>query len=405
MERVTMLDPTKNPIKGFKMILTVSSIQIYDKKYALVIPIAWLICSFISLIFFIITIMKIKTADDIFAFVHHFVVYLSFINSVIWSYYKRDNWDRLIDGTHITFEYRSEIMYKKVAEMTKPRKEWLQKILNLSIFFLIFNILNIWLYSFIEKIQGNKPHLILFPVFPPFDMDYLPWQLVVLLWQQQVISAMLFTVYGVLGALTIFYDYISNEISLLKFAMLHIEERAKEMMKTTKMKYQNLTEQELYKKCLIACTNQCAKHHSIIYDYYLNAIQAVRYTYFIVVIVGIVALVCGGATIIFGSMNIKTKFFGMIIATLIFLYLAFWFGNEVRDLSDTIPWIVYDINWLELPKECHSTLRIMMTRSMKPMALTTSLGQNVDLENFMGLVKAAYSYFNMIYQGSQQGMF
>lgn len=51
------------------------------------------------------------------------------------------------------------------------------------------------------------------------------------------------------------------------------------------------------------------------------------------------------------------------------------------------------MEWYKLPKECHSTLRLMQLRSNHPMFYQLVLGQKVDMEAYMAVSKTMKSLY------------
>ncbi|KAE8573593.1 Odorant receptor 113, partial [Halyomorpha halys] len=64
--------------------------------------------------------------------------------------------------------------------------------------------------------------------------------------------------------------------------------------------------------------------------------------------------------------------------------------------GESIRLSIYGIDWFEMPQECQSTLKLMIERTLRPLDFYTLTGQKVDLQNYMAMVKASYSYFNMM---------
>ncbi|KYQ49775.1 Putative odorant receptor 67a, partial [Trachymyrmex zeteki] len=68
---------------------------------------------------------------------------------------------------------------------------------------------------------------------------------------------------------------------------------------------------------------------------------------------------------------------------LIQIYLYCWFGNEVTLKSTEIGNAVYEMDWSMLPVDLMKTLLIIITRSMKPIKITSGYIITLSNESFM----------------------
>ncbi|RZC37324.1 7tm 6 domain containing protein, partial [Asbolus verrucosus] len=87
-------------------------------------------------------------------------------------------------------------------------------------------------------------------------------------------------------------------------------------------------------------------------------------------------------------------FFGIIEQT--FNYC--WFGNEVEIKSSQIPHSVYESNWIEESLEAKKCLMILVTRSMRPIKISSFNLFYLSVDTFMKILKSAWSYFTVLRQ-------
>ncbi|XP_018351974.1 PREDICTED: odorant receptor Or1-like [Trachymyrmex septentrionalis] len=95
---------------------------------------------------------------------------------------------------------------------------------------------------------------------------------------------------------------------------------------------------------------------------------------------------------------------------LIQIYLYCWFGNEVTLKVDYLNILkpfktteignaVYEMDWPMLPVDLMKTLLIIITRSVKPIKITSGYIITLSNESFMKIIKISYSAYNVL-QGS-----
>ncbi|XP_066908962.1 uncharacterized protein [Halyomorpha halys] len=269
---------------------------------------------------------------------------------------------KIVDDSYFTYDYQSSIMKKKIEELEKPRAKALKR---------FFKTLLILTYAAQANLTGltvligmiKKEEIYLFPCWHPFDLSNILSQIFLLAWQQFIILGITFVAFGCWGILYITYSHIKTEISLLDFAIRNISSRAREMMQHR----ESVQKGEDYDKILLACykqcTRMCAEHHSEIIRFFTNGQDFIGIFY-------TTAFISGGSACTFGGYYISSFF--------------------------TIAQTVYTLEWYNLPKECQSTLRLMQIRSNHPLFYKLVLGQRVDMEAYMSLVKATYYYLNII---------
>ncbi|KAL0119581.1 hypothetical protein PUN28_007789 [Cardiocondyla obscurior] len=78
----------------------------------------------------------------------------------------------------------------------------------------------------------------------------------------------------------------------------------------------------------------------------------------------------------------------------IFLYC--WYGNEVTLKSTEIGSAIYEMDWSVLPADLMKTLLMIITRSKKPIKITSGNIITLSNESFMKIIKISYSAYNVL---------
>ncbi|KAE8574070.1 Odorant receptor 111, partial [Halyomorpha halys] len=130
---------------------------------------------------------------------------------------------------------------------------------------------------------------------------------------------------------------------------------------------------------------------------YYNAVTGIlTIIYSIAFGTGILCCTFSGYLIVSDNNDLKVKFTGLCCVILLHLFVICWVAeattNELLSLGNTI----YSLEWYHLPKECQSTLRLMLMKASQPLYYYLIFGQRVDIEAYMSLVKASYYYINMM---------
>ncbi|XP_011883219.1 PREDICTED: putative odorant receptor 92a [Vollenhovia emeryi] len=78
------------------------------------------------------------------------------------------------------------------------------------------------------------------------------------------------------------------------------------------------------------------------------------------------------------------------------IYLYCWFGNEVTLKSTEIGSAVYEMDWPMLPTDLMKTLLVIITRSKRPIKITSGYIVTLSNESFMKIIKTSYSAYNIL---------
>ncbi|KAF3054259.1 Odorant receptor 047 [Nylanderia fulva] len=78
------------------------------------------------------------------------------------------------------------------------------------------------------------------------------------------------------------------------------------------------------------------------------------------------------------------------------IYLYCWFGNEVTLKSTEIGNAVYEMDWPMLPVDLMKTLLLIITRSKKPIKITSGYIITLSNESFMKIIRISYSAYNVL---------
>ncbi|XP_024870022.1 odorant receptor 4-like [Temnothorax curvispinosus] len=85
-----------------------------------------------------------------------------------------------------------------------------------------------------------------------------------------------------------------------------------------------------------------------------------------------------------------------IIAQLLHLYMACWFGQQVIDHSDHVYTSTYRGEWYEASPKSRKLLNMIMLRSTSPCTLTVGKIMILSLPSFSAVVRASVSYFTVL---------
>ncbi|XP_043597825.1 odorant receptor 2a-like [Bombus pyrosoma] len=88
----------------------------------------------------------------------------------------------------------------------------------------------------------------------------------------------------------------------------------------------------------------------------------------------------------------STFMFAAIFQTFYFC----WFGDVAKVKSLDISNMVYNSDWLNLSSDARKMLVVIMARSLTPVEITSAYILPMNLESFKGLMKVAYSAYNML---------
>ncbi|XP_075230215.1 odorant receptor 56a-like isoform X2 [Lycorma delicatula] len=93
---------------------------------------------------------------------------------------------------------------------------------------------------------------------------------------------------------------------------------------------------------------------------------------------------------------IKTAFFCIALFEILLLYVYCFNGQKLIDEYDEVRRALGDCTWVNKPQWFKKMLLIMMTRSMVPVHIKPFGLYVLNLNNFIGVVKVTYSYFNLL---------
>ncbi|XP_023708399.1 odorant receptor 4 [Cryptotermes secundus] len=87
-----------------------------------------------------------------------------------------------------------------------------------------------------------------------------------------------------------------------------------------------------------------------------------------------------------------------IICVLSLLLLPCWYGNELTLQSLELAQAAYDCDWLDAPQSFKRSLVTIMCRAQKPVRLTAWKFFNVDLQTFTSVLRATYSFYQVLHK-------
>ncbi|XP_017789847.1 PREDICTED: odorant receptor 94b-like [Habropoda laboriosa] len=147
---------------------------------------------------------------------------------------------------------------------------------------------------------------------------------------------------------------------------------------------------------------QCAQHHDRIYQFSKKVNEEFKLI--------LISQFCISMSVIcfnlyrMTQIKMDTKFVEIILysfCTITQIFYYCWYGNEVKDKSLQLPYMIFHSDWTSLNNNVTRALLIMMRRAVRPIEFTSIHVVSVNLESFMAVIKTSYSAFNMIQQSKQ----
>ncbi|CAH1400268.1 unnamed protein product [Nezara viridula] len=328
--------------------------------------------------------------------VHHAILTLDVCIALFIGYIYRDVFKFLLNDPSSSYHYESEMMSKKMEEVKEVVRTNYKDMFKYIVWSMVYLLMLMNTLAICQRYFNNEDILLLFPCYFPFTIDSYPVHIAVFIWQECIVFYIGIMVFSSLFFLHCIYSHVVTEIDILKFAMNNIEERAYEMAMSQKYYGDRIVQPEILSRCYVKCTRMCAEHHSAIIRYFHKGELLIEIVYFVIFLTGLVVCTCTGFALISENTSLKIKFVGITFIQIIFLYIMCWLAEETAEQSLSVGDIVYVMEWYRLPKECQTILMIMMIRANKPLLMRMLTGQKVDLAAYMALIKASYSYFNMM---------
>nr|WVD93651.1 odorant receptor 38 [Graphosoma rubrolineatum] len=346
--------------------------------------------------------LYINDIDSLSVIMHHGVVAIDLIVGLQVLCIRRNHVSDLVKDCSKSFDYESQIVSKFLNDLQDKREKSMEKVFKYNVFTSFFMIINVMIFGMVEKYLRNLEFMLLFPCWFPFELSYLPYYLMAYFWQCMLVASLCLTICGAMAIAYIVYSHLTSQITLLKFAIDKLKARAYECAYSTTKEDIKVSFEDRLRQSFIKGTKQCVEHYSMIIDYYTKAKNIFKIMYFMVFLTGIILLTCTGFALISENTSLKIKFIGVNTVQMIYLYIFCWLAEKISDLGESIRLSIYGIEWYEMPRECQSSLILMVERTLRPLNFCTLTGQKVDLENYMDLVKASYSYFNMMLATQQK---
>ncbi|XP_069680503.1 odorant receptor 10-like [Periplaneta americana] len=93
---------------------------------------------------------------------------------------------------------------------------------------------------------------------------------------------------------------------------------------------------------------------------------------------------------------INTMLFVVTVISL--LLMPAWYGNEIRVQSAELAKAASICDWIDAPHSFKTSLRLIIQRAQKPVQLTALKFCAVDLNMFTMVLKATYSYYQVLHK-------
>nr|ALD51470.1 odorant receptor 68 [Locusta migratoria] len=80
------------------------------------------------------------------------------------------------------------------------------------------------------------------------------------------------------------------------------------------------------------------------------------------------------------------------------VYLYCWAANNVTEQAEAVSAAAYSCNWVDASERFKQSMRIILSRSQKPLVLRAGRLYPINREAFLSLVNASYSYYTLLSQ-------
>lgn len=84
------------------------------------------------------------------------------------------------------------------------------------------------------------------------------------------------------------------------------------------------------------------------------------------------------------------------VVIMIQIYVLSYASDRLSQQGESLVNAFYDCNWYELPIDVRKNLRFAMARANKPIYLMAGHFYTMSVENVMNILKASFSYFNIL---------
>ncbi|XP_073993238.1 uncharacterized protein [Rhodnius prolixus] len=389
----------KSVMKDYLRIFDICAFYVQNDRWAKMFCIYLTIYHVFTLILMINSfIIFIPDIDKMAVLFHHFTVVGDMAAHVLISYYYRPTIKRLIEGIYETHDYESELIDEFAAKVQDERLEKSKEVLKGNYFACFLTCIMIFLAGVFDRYVLKKTErFLLIPMVFFVSIDTWTGYSLLLIWQFFGMTYAVCMLFCLFDFLHLFYIKIVTEFKILDYALSTVKERAAEIRESNEKKYNKTLDHKMgdyYEESI----KHCVIHHIQIISIFHSVRDTEKWMYFIGIAVNLGLLVCTGLTLVTDDVMLKVKFLVIMGITMVYVFFFFWMGQDISDASENILLTLHTADWLDMPKRCRSTLHLIMTRTMKPLIVTSIDGTKITTENFMALVSAAYSYFNTIIQ-------
>ncbi|CAH1391376.1 unnamed protein product [Nezara viridula] len=187
-------------------------------------------------------------------------------------------------------------MRKKLDQVKGSCVNNLRGFFKTIVFLIVWVSFNLTAMTIVVGLVQQEP-IYLFPVWHPFDINNLVFQIIILLWQQYFLSTMIFMAFGGGSMLYIPYVHIKSEVNLLKYALRKIESRAHEMARKRKAFRDASIKSKVLSECYKKCLKMCVEHHLEILGYFYRGKRLTGIIYTTGFFSGVIACTFGGYNI------------------------------------------------------------------------------------------------------------
>nr|APZ81443.1 olfactory receptor 21 [Adelphocoris lineolatus] len=334
---------------------------------------------------------------DILAYSLHHTVLMSLawvLNNVVIPVF-RNQYNFLMEGTKKTYYYDSDLVNNYAKDIIHKRIG-ISRFIGKSIVIGTIGILIEIQIFFAAEVIWFQTYRTLFPVYTfGLDLDNIVVLVSVVLYQEVV---MCWTANLPVVLLNIAYStwsHLDLEMKILVFAITNVE---KIVMEKSGKRSLDRTDEKHRSEIYESYCCHLAKHHHCIISYFEAYSQAVSLITTLMFTTGFIMFVLVGLSTMSDNLGVKLKLFWFLVFQVIITFGWCWVGQYIADKSAEISEAVMGTPWWLMPKSCHSTLLLIMVRCKKPLVITSSFGQQANMQTFMDMMKSVFQFVSVLYQ-------
>nr|AQM56056.1 olfactory receptor [Apolygus lucorum] len=328
--------------------------------------------------------------------IHHMMVAADDIMYIYLLNIHRIRVETIHDYASKTYNYDSGIVREKHKKLMTEQLKLYPKMSKFIFLTTVATAMSLEVNYLLEATY-LKSYVTMYPMYLPIDLNHpVTYTIVVFLQHLQVFISMILCG-GLMSILFVVWSHLKVELDTLTFAITHVDELVEEKLRH--FSYTNPADKEKAKaEFYNGFCYHFARHHAAIKRYFGAFQISCKVTMTFVLISGLICFACVGITSVTENIGIKLKFFVVMVIQTLIIYSWSWVGQDISDKNAALQNIIGGTHWWKMPKTCHSTLKLMLVGTSRPMLLYTLIGQPNNIDSFMDMTASSYKIFNMVYQ-------